>query len=116
VTSVTVGPPIFNVIGDVGHGPFIVFTIDPDAYVPPTNQVRQSLAANLFRGSPTSSFLLTNTTPAITDYIQPQPPAGSKPHRYDQILIGFTIIVFEHFIGISSSCLTSQIILTTRHL
>lgn len=92
VTSVTVGPPIFNVIGDVGRGPFIVFTIDSDAYVPPTNQVRQSLAANLFRGSPTSSFLLTNTTPAITDYIQPQPPAGSKPHRYDQILIGLLLL------------------------
>lgn len=95
---VTAGPPIFNVIGHPGNGPFIVFTIDPDAFVPPTNQVRQSFAANFFRDSPGSPFLLRNSTPAITDYIQPEPPARSKPHRYEFRFTFKLMFFFEHSI------------------
>ena len=82
--SATVGPPIFSVKGETGPGPFVLAVIDPDAMnpqKPPTFQVRQFFGANFLRDSPFS--LLRNTTPAISEYIQPEPPAGSVPHRYD---------------------------------
>ncbi|KAJ7234021.1 phosphatidylethanolamine-binding protein, partial [Mycena haematopus] len=49
----TAGPPIFHVVGNVGHGPFVISTVDPDAL-----------------------------TPQDPTFLQPTPPAGSDAHRY----------------------------------
>ncbi|KAJ7058966.1 PEBP-like protein [Mycena amicta] len=77
----TAGPPIFHVAGKVGHGPFVVATVDPDAPTPqdPTEaQIRHFLGGNFFN----HAGLLVNTTPAISEFLQPTPPAGSDAHRY----------------------------------
>ncbi|KAJ7154355.1 PEBP-like protein [Mycena crocata] len=77
----TAGPPTFRAVGNVGRGPFVVATVDPDAPTPqdPTEaQIRHFLGGDFFnRGG-----LLVNTTPAISEFLQPTPPAGSDAHRY----------------------------------
>ncbi|KAJ7314242.1 PEBP-like protein [Mycena albidolilacea] len=77
----TAGPPVFRVVGDVGHGPFVVATVDPDAPTPqaPTEaQIRHFLGGNFFN----EGGRLVNSTPAISEFLQPTPPAGSDAHRY----------------------------------
>ncbi|KAF7303588.1 hypothetical protein MIND_00588100 [Mycena indigotica] len=77
----TAGPPIFHVAGNIGHGPFVVATVDPDAPTPqdPNEaQIRHFLGGNFFN----RAGLLVNTTPAISEFLQPTPPAGSDAHRY----------------------------------
>jgi len=81
----TAGPPVFRVVGPAGRGPFVVATVDPDAPTPqnPTSaQIRHFLGGNFLRKTPGDPLLLANTTPAISDFRQPTPPAGSDPHRY----------------------------------
>ncbi|KAJ7134796.1 phosphatidylethanolamine-binding protein [Mycena epipterygia] len=81
----TAGPPTFHVVGNVGSGPFVVATVDPDAPTPqdPTSaQIRHFLGGNFFN----HGGLLVNTTPAISEFRQPTPPAGSDPHRYTFLL------------------------------
>ncbi|KAJ7480631.1 PEBP-like protein [Mycena latifolia] len=77
----TAGPPSFHVVGNVGRGPFVVATVDPDAPTPqdPTEaQIRHFLGGNFFN----HGGLLVNSTPAISEFLQPTPPAGSDAHRY----------------------------------
>ncbi|KAJ7202158.1 PEBP-like protein [Mycena pura] len=77
----TAGPPTLRVVGDVGRGPFVVSTVDPDAPTPqdPTMaQFRHFLGGDFF----SRDGLLVNNTPAISDFLQPGPPAGSDAHRY----------------------------------
>ncbi|KAJ7486052.1 PEBP-like protein [Mycena galericulata] len=81
----TAGPPTFHVVGDVGRGPFVVATVDPDAPTPqdPTMaQIRHFLGGNFFN----EGGLLVNSTPALSEFRQPTPPAGSDPHRYTFLL------------------------------
>ncbi|KAE9402302.1 PEBP-like protein [Gymnopus androsaceus JB14] len=84
----TAGPPTFAVIGPAGKGPFVVATIDPDAPTPqdPTSaEIRHFLGGNFFAsGEPVQH--LTNVTPAISEFRQPTPPAGSDAHRYTFLL------------------------------
>ncbi|KAK6977555.1 phosphatidylethanolamine-binding protein [Favolaschia claudopus] len=78
----TAGPPTFHVAGNVGKGPFVVATVDPDAPTPqaPTSaQIRHFLGGNFVLNS---GGLLVNSTPAISEFRQPTPPAGSDAHRY----------------------------------
>ena len=68
------------------HGPFVVAMVDPDALTPqhPNEaQIRHILAGNLdeVHGSVRDTDPLRNTTPAISEFIQPAPPPGSDPHR-----------------------------------
>ncbi|KAK7052589.1 phosphatidylethanolamine-binding protein [Favolaschia claudopus] len=77
----TAGPPSFNVVGNVGRGPFVVATVDPDAPTPqdPTEaQIRHFLGGNFLN----EGGKLVNSTPAISEFLQPTPPAGSDAHRY----------------------------------
>ncbi|KAF7368692.1 hypothetical protein MVEN_00193700 [Mycena venus] len=77
----TAGPPVFHVVGNVGRGPFVVATVDPDAPTPqaPTEaQIRHFLGGNFFN----DGGHLVNSTPAISEFKQPTPPAGSDAHRY----------------------------------
>ena len=79
----TAGPPHFSVLGPAEGGPFVVAAVDLDAPTPqaPTlSQIRHFLGGN-FIISPNKPFLLSNTTPAISEFLQPSPPAGSDPHR-----------------------------------
>ncbi|KAJ7784372.1 PEBP-like protein [Mycena metata] len=81
----TAGPPTFHVVGNVGKGPFVVAAVDPDAPTPqdPTSaQIRHFLGGNFLN----DGGLLKNTTPAISEFRQPTPPAGSDAHRYTFLL------------------------------
>ncbi|KAG6876350.1 hypothetical protein C0992_013286 [Termitomyces sp. T32_za158] len=85
--SATAGPPTFSAIGDIGFGPFVIATVDPDAPTPqdPTSaQIRHFLGPNFFPPQDTTSRdePLTNRTPALSEFLQPTPPAGSDAHRY----------------------------------
>ncbi|GJE91793.1 PEBP-like protein [Phanerochaete sordida] len=84
----TAGPPRFAVHGILPEvHKFVVAAVDPDALTPQNpnvSQIRHLLQGNVVRG-PTVGFrthLLVNETPAVTDWIQPAPGAGSAPHRY----------------------------------
>ena len=66
---------------------FVVAMVDLDAPTPqmPTNaQIRHFLGGNFNFASPAGSgpVLLTNSTPALSEFRQPTPPAGSDPHRH----------------------------------
>ncbi|KAF7314458.1 Zn(2)-C6 fungal-type domain-containing protein [Mycena kentingensis (nom. inval.)] len=78
----TAGPPTFSVSGNTGPGPFVIAAVDPDAPTPqaPTSaQIRHFLGGDFTRSR---GGLLTNSTPAISPFRQPTPPAGSDAHRY----------------------------------
>ena len=85
-STATAGPPTFTIRGEGSAGPFVVAVVDPDAPTPqsPTvAQIRHFLGGS-FVPNP-STFVLSNSTPAISEWLQPAPPAGSDPHRYDTI-------------------------------
>ncbi|KXN88546.1 OV-16 antigen [Leucoagaricus sp. SymC.cos] len=78
----TAGPPSFNLINTRARGRFVVAVVDPDAPTPqdPTSaQIRHFLGGNFVKGN---GGLLSNSTPAISNFLQPTPPAGSDAHRY----------------------------------
>ncbi|KAF9468739.1 phosphatidylethanolamine-binding protein, partial [Collybia nuda] len=81
--DLTAGPPTFRLNGAAPSGPYVVATVDPDAPTPqmPTSaQIRHFLGGNFHMSS--DSRRLTNSTPAISEFLQPTPPAGSDAHRY----------------------------------
>ena len=60
--------------------------VDLDAPTPqqPTNaQIRHFLGGNFALGTPDANGLsiLSNSTPAVSEFKQPTPTAGSDPHR-----------------------------------
>lgn len=67
---------------------FVVSMVDLDALTPQNpnvSQIRHFLGGN-FRLEDAALghsgvALLRNNTPAISDFLQPTPPAGSDPHR-----------------------------------
>ncbi|KAF9499051.1 PEBP-like protein [Pleurotus eryngii] len=79
--NATAGPPSFRIIGARSRGPFVIAAVDPDAPTPQTptaSQIRHFLGGNFTRFRDT----LTNSTPAVSEFRQPTPPAGSPAHRY----------------------------------
>ncbi|TDL23194.1 PEBP-like protein [Rickenella mellea] len=83
-------PPTFSIVvngpGRRPRGEFVVAMVDLDAPTPqtPTSaQIRHFLGGNFTplrdRGG---LALLSNSTPAVSGFLQPTPPAGSDPHRY----------------------------------
>lgn len=96
--SATAGPPVFRTIGPSGRGPFVVAAVDLDAPTPqnPTvAQIRHFLGGDFFLQTPREPHLLTNNTPAISQFRQPTPPAGSDPHRYSPILLGLGLLYWS---------------------
>ncbi|KAJ7600605.1 PEBP-like protein [Mycena floridula] len=81
--NATVGPPSFSLVGKAaGNGPFVVAMVDPDAPTPQTPteaQIRHFLGSDFHANA---LGQLKNNTPAISDFLQPTPPAGSDAHRY----------------------------------
>ncbi|KAI0291838.1 phosphatidylethanolamine-binding protein [Russula brevipes] len=68
-------------------GPFVVAAVDLDAPTPQLRNVTQirHILGGGFQLDPWSDQdvrPLVNTTPALTEWLQPQPPQGSDPHRY----------------------------------
>ncbi|GJE91792.1 PEBP-like protein [Phanerochaete sordida] len=85
----TAGPPQFAVRGALSQDThkFVLAAVDPDAPYPQdpnVAQVRHILQGDLVLGPALGSqtYKLVNETPALTDWIQPEPPADSPPHRY----------------------------------
>ncbi|KAJ6480590.1 PEBP-like protein [Mycena vitilis] len=79
--NTTARPPSFEVRGAAGRGPFVVAMVDPDAPTPADPslaQIRHFLAGDFHL----RDDCLFNTTPAVSDFVQPAPPAGSPAHRY----------------------------------
>ncbi|THH04117.1 hypothetical protein EW145_g5758 [Phellinidium pouzarii] len=84
-------PPIFGIqnsaFSSAVKETFVVAMVDLDAPTPqaPTNaQIRHFLGGNFALERPDAHgvALLTNSTPALSEFKQPTPPAGSDPHRY----------------------------------
>lgn len=75
---------------DPGVGPFVVSMVDLDAPIPQDPslaEIRHFLGGDFMltgcgTGSSDGVALFSNTSAAISDYVQPAPPAGSDPHRY----------------------------------
>ncbi|KAI0775962.1 phosphatidylethanolamine-binding protein [Trametes elegans] len=69
---------------------FVLAMVDPDAPTPQNPsaaQIRHLLAPGLrTNGSLATGASLVNTTPAISNFLRPSPPAGSDPHRYTLLL------------------------------
>ncbi|TFY74990.1 hypothetical protein EWM64_g9022 [Hericium alpestre] len=68
---------------------FVLALIDPDAPTPQDtseSQFRHLLAGNFHVNGSTNHSLLTNSSAALTDYVNPTPPVGSDPHRYTILL------------------------------
>jgi len=88
-------PPRFSVCGGrragIGHGPFVLVIIDPDApsaQDPSLAQVRHFVGGGYYleQGYYDGPHPLVNKTPAVSDYISPAPPPGSGFHRYTSLL------------------------------
>jgi phosphatidylethanolamine-binding protein (PEBP) family uncharacterized protein len=72
-------------------GPFVVAAVDLDAptpQLPNVSQIRHFLGGGFQLGARPDQDVwpLANTTPASTEFVQPQPPQGSDPHRYVALL------------------------------
>ncbi|TFK93685.1 PEBP-like protein [Polyporus arcularius HHB13444] len=106
---------------------FVLVLVDPDAPTPQNTsaaQIRHILAGGLRpNGSLADGTLLVKSTPAVSDYLNPNPPAGSDPHRYTVLLyvqpenfdievsrfvnastpiFGFNVSVFAQELGLGS--------------
>ncbi|KAF5393622.1 hypothetical protein D9757_000403 [Collybiopsis confluens] len=78
----TAGPPTFGLEERAGSGPFVVAMVDldaPDPRNPTEAQIRHFLGGNFRVGA---NSALVNSTPAVTEFLQPNPPVGSEAHRY----------------------------------
>ncbi|ETW81985.1 phosphatidylethanolamine binding protein [Heterobasidion irregulare TC 32-1] len=87
----TAGPPTFGIHPhgslEIPTGRFVVAMVDLDAPTPqnPTSaQIRHFLGGDFSLGPVGLDGIapLTNSTPALSHFLQPTPPAGSDPHRY----------------------------------
>lgn len=81
-------PPLFGIQSSAvsSDDTFVVAMVDLDAPTPqnPTSaQIRHFLGGNLALGASDANglSLFSNSTPALSEYRQPTPPAGSDPHR-----------------------------------
>jgi len=89
--SETAGPPDFSIVGHTRcPGPFVIVLVDPDALTPQNpaiSQLRHFLGGDFFCANPNSKHWapLTNTTPAVTEFLRPKPFVGYDAHRYEQL-------------------------------
>ena len=82
-------PPVFGIQNASTNtsSSFVVAMVDLDAPTPQdpsVAEIRHFLGGNYELQAADSNGLsiLTNNTPALSEFIQPSPPAGSDPHRY----------------------------------
>lgn len=113
----TAHPPTFTIRGEGNPGPFVVVAVDPDAPTPqsPTlAQIRHFLGGSFVPNA--STFVLSNSTAAVSEWLQPAPPAGSDPHRYfhNNTLLLLVTNLIGRFLGTFSSCSTNLLGLRVR--
>jgi phosphatidylethanolamine-binding protein (PEBP) family uncharacterized protein len=72
---------------------FTLIMVDPDAPTPQNQSLAQirhlilgDLQLDVSGSASAGTALLRNSTPALSDYFSPGPPAGSDPHRYTFML------------------------------
>ncbi|KAI0291845.1 phosphatidylethanolamine-binding protein [Russula brevipes] len=108
--NVTAGPPQFSLSCDRGSdmrpGPFVVAAVDLDAPTPQlrnVSQIRHFLGGGFQLGARSDQDVwpLANTTPVSTEWVQPQPPQGSDPHRY-------VFLVFDESPGYANQTLVDS--------
>ncbi|TDL23195.1 PEBP-like protein [Rickenella mellea] len=81
-------PPTFSIVanGRQPRGEFVVAMVDLDAptpQMPNISQFRHFLGGGFIPLKARDGLsLLSNSTPAVSEFFQPTPPAGSDPHRY----------------------------------
>lgn len=85
-SSATGTTPTFSLSGNhLGEGPFVVTSVDPDAPTPQDPflaSVRHFLGGNFTpEEKDCDDVRLVNSTSAVSEWLQPAPPAGSDPHR-----------------------------------
>lgn len=135
LSTATVGPPIFSIAhqGEVHSGDdsdsadakctrnneFVVTMVDLDAPTPQNqslSQIRHFLGGD-FTQTRNSGGLLSNSTPALSNFLQPTPPAGSDPHRYACFLfLLYTSCLNFCVIIVMCSCFSiSHLVSTSRH-
>lgn len=114
-------PPRFSVRNGGLHpgSSFVIAMIDLDAPTPqaPTlSQIRHFLGGN-FHPTPGGRGTqdLVNSTVALSDFLQPTPPAGSDPHRYSTCsgipIPQYLMLLIDMF----SSCSINQKDLINKH-
>jgi len=85
----TAGPPTFSIVGKTKYrGPFVIVLVDPDALTPQDpaiSQIRHFMGGNFIFANPKAKHWepLTNTTPAVTEFVRPRPFVGLDAHRYE---------------------------------
>ncbi|KAF9015824.1 hypothetical protein BDZ89DRAFT_1076115 [Hymenopellis radicata] len=90
--------------GHFGEGPFVVAAVDPDAPSPQNTSlasVRHFLGGNF---TPLDDAFLANSTSAVSEWVQPAPPAGSDPHR---CVITIRLLVFNQPEGFNDQTLVN---------
>ncbi|KLO14881.1 PEBP-like protein [Schizopora paradoxa] len=116
--NATALPPVF---GDMFANPttnvsqftdtkFVLAMFDLDAPTPQNrslSQIRHFLGADFtLNQTDGGSLLFTNSTPALSEYVQPGPPPGSDPHRYVFLLFtqptNFTTAAASAFVNAST--------------
>ncbi|EIM87952.1 PEBP-like protein [Stereum hirsutum FP-91666 SS1] len=87
-------PQFFFTTNDtsLSNSTFVIVLVDPDAPTPQNtsiSQFRHMLAGDFMlsnMGNTINESALTNTSAAVTPFVNPTPPAGSDPHRYVVLL------------------------------
>ncbi|CAA7265478.1 unnamed protein product [Cyclocybe aegerita] len=79
----TYSPPTFNIVGNPGVGPLVIFLIDPDAPWPqdPSRAQARHFMGGSYYWDPESG-VLTEIFPPLNLYDHPRPAKGSARHRY----------------------------------
>ena len=98
VFTETAIPPQFAIVGghECNEKSLVVTMFDPDAPEPSNrslSQIRHFVGGDFFAFTP-SNFdyqQLANTTPALSEYVQPAPPAGSAPHRSVAVFVAYLL-------------------------
>lgn len=80
----TAGPPTYSIRGSNAspRQNYVIAAVDPDAPTPQNpslSQIRHFLGGNFQTAERTKQLL--NTTAAVSEFLQPTPPAGSDAHR-----------------------------------
>lgn len=98
IRTETAIPPVFGIQrskwADTPCDTFVVAMIDLDAPTPQNpnvSEIRHFLGDNFTLQPPDCKglSLLSNSTRALSEFLQPAPPAGSDPHRYYFCFLSF---------------------------
>lgn len=88
-------PPVYGFLNATRNitEKYVIAMVDLDAVNETVSEIRHFLGGNFELGIADDGGFgqLMNTTPAVTEYTQPDPPAGDDPHRYASFLVSDVI-------------------------